>query len=168
MKISLTITSVIIAATLLSSSPAVWAGEPDLIGVWGLISLWAEDAQTSSVPHPMWGEHPIGLLNYSPGGHMSAVLMAQGRKPMSGVTDKRLEEFAQMFTTMSSYAGTYTVQGSTVTHHVAVAGDPSWVGKEQVRFVDLDNRTLTVSTPPILNPSDGKTYKIVAVWKRLE
>jgi len=168
MKIKSAIFSTIIATMLVASSNIVFAADPGVVGVWGLVSLGAEDVQTGTMHQRIWGEHPVGLLIYTAAGHMSAVLTAEGRKPMTGVGEKHSEESAQLFATMTGYAGTYNIKGDTVTHHVEVAGDPSWIGKDQVRFAKLENGMLTISTPPMFNPADGSSYKITAVWKQLE
>jgi hypothetical protein len=168
MNIRSTIASAILAIILATLSNTVFAADLGVVGVWSLVSLSVEDAQTGAVHQRAFGEHPIGLLTYTAAGHMSAIIAAEGRKPLSGMGEKRLEESAQLFATMTGYAGTYSVQGGTVTHHVEVAGDPSWIGKDQIRFAKLENGILTISTPPMLNSANGSSYKITAVWKRLE
>lgn len=74
---------------------------------------------------------------------------------------------AQLFNTMSAYAGTYTFEApDRVVHHVEVAWAPSWVGSRQPRRLQLDGDTLTLSTQPIRNPADGKEYIYSTVRKR--
>jgi hypothetical protein len=100
-----------------------------VVGAWKLLSYERVDAASGETTRP-WGENPLGYLMYLPGGHMSATLTSEGRKPVPPTDEKQV---AQLYFNMSAYAGTYTVQGSTLVHHVKVAWVPSWVGSDQPR-----------------------------------
>jgi Lipocalin-like domain len=142
-----------------------WAGGTlgAVVGAWKLLSYERVDAASGETTRP-WGENPLGYLMYLPGGHMSATLTSEGRKPAPPTDEKQV---AQLYFNMSAYAGTYTVQGSTVVHHVKVASVPSWVGSDQPRQATLDGDTLTIRTQPITH-IDGKDYIYIPVWKRAE
>ncbi len=48
-----------------------------------------------------------------------------------------------------AYAGSYTLDGMTVTHHVEMSLFPNWIGTDQVRAIAiLENGDLELSTPP--------------------
>lgn len=104
---------------------------------------------------------------YFPDGHMSAIITSEGRLPVAPTDEKYHEKTSQLLSTMAAYAGTYTVQGNKVIHHVEVAWSPSWVGSEQPREINLDNDTLTIRTQPIRNTREGKDYIYLLVWKRV-
>src|SRR5262245_15491639 len=92
-----------------------WAGgtlgaELAVVGAWKLLSYERVDAASGETTRP-WGENPLGYLMYLPGGHMSATLTSEGRKPAPPTDEKQV---AQLYFNMSAYAGTYTVQGGTV------------------------------------------------------
>ena len=67
------------------------------------------------------GEHPQGFLSYSSDGRMYAILVAGDRiKPQGEApTD---DERVKLHQSMIAYAGTYTIDGGEVVHHV----DISW------------------------------------------
>jgi hypothetical protein len=46
-----------------------------------------------------------------------------------------------------SYAGTYTVQGDKVIHHLDASWDQTLTGTDQVRFFKLDGNILTRRDP---------------------
>jgi hypothetical protein len=151
-------------AVALHAIPVSHAADLSVIGAWSLLSFAREDSVSGETTRP-WGDHPLGYLMYLPGGHMSAVLTAEGRKPASPADEKQA---AQLFWNMSSYAGTYTVEGNTVVHHVEAAWLPGWVGGDQPRKAVLEGDRLTIRTQPIQDTFAGKDYIYVLVWKRAE
>jgi lipocalin-like protein len=152
----------LLAAALGVVAPA-HAADLSVVGTWKLLSFVREDVVSGKTTRP-WGENPSGYLMYLPDGHMSAVLTSESRKDAAPPTDEK--QTAQLFLTMSAYAGTYTVQGNTVVHHVDVAWQPSWVGSDQPRQATLEGDTLTIRTQPIRYWVEGKDYVIILVWKR--
>ena len=90
-----------------------------LIGVWelqGVVSIGSDGV----LSYP-FGEHPGGVILYTPDGGMSATISAQ---PSSGVLNV-------------SYAGWVSIEGSTLTHHVLVGADHYGVGEILVRDAEL-------------------------------
>jgi hypothetical protein len=77
-----------------------------------------------------------------------------------------LEECAQAFTTFNAYAGAYTLDGSTVIHHVEVASIPNRVGTDLVRTFTLSDNRITLKTPPTVSQSVVKIFELV--WERVE
>jgi hypothetical protein len=53
---------------------------------------------------------------------------------------------------------------STVTHHIAGASFPNFVGTEQKRVFVLSGKRLELETPPMLRGSTGVTFHLV--WER--
>jgi hypothetical protein len=43
---------------------------------------------------------------------------------------------------IGAYAGTYSVDGNKVTHHIVAGYRPDWVGGDQIRFVELSGDKL--------------------------
>jgi hypothetical protein len=153
-------TALLLGVTL----PAIAAGPP-VVGTWGLVSYAREDPATGASTFP-WGEKPSGLLLFLPDGHMSVVINAQGRQPAARGEDGFVEKQAKLFQTVTAYAGTYAVRGSTMTVRVEVAGDPGLVGTELSREIRVDGDLLTIRTQPMKSLSDGKMYVYALVWKR--
>jgi hypothetical protein len=113
-----------------------------LIGAWELQELVSVGGD-GSLSYPL-GEHPGGLILYTPDGGMSATISAE---PSGGALSV-------------CYAGRVSIRGNTVTHHVLVGADPYGVGALLVRDAELttdDTLQLTASGPELLHVR----------WKRL-
>ena len=95
---------------------------------------------------------------------MSAIVTSDNRvKPRdANPTD---EERVKLHQTMSAYAGTYTLDGEKVTHHVDVSWNEAWTGTDVVRSYKLEGNTLTITTALYKSTADGRT---VAVWEKVK
>jgi Lipocalin-like domain len=140
------------------------------VGVWALVDSVEVDSNTSEISRPR-GRHPTGMLVYSAGGRMCAIVTAEGRKSLEGAngateSNDYTERSAALFHSLNSYAGTYAVSGSTITHKVEVASNPAWIGTEQIRQFHCENDVLTVDATITL-PGKAAT-KVRLTWKRIE
>lgn len=139
-----------------------------LVGTWTLVAIRAI-APDGSVDPEAYGPSPVGRLTYTADGHMT-VLFAQGDRPPlshSPASPFQLEavplpELAQAFSSFSAYAGTYTLAGNTVTHHVAIASIPNRTGTDLVRILSLEGDRLTLKTLPSTNSTH-----VELIWQRL-
>jgi hypothetical protein len=77
------------------------------------------------------------------------------------------EERIKLYGTMISYAGTYTVEAEKVIHHVDISWNQAWRGTDQVRFYKLEGNTLTITSAPAPNPTDGRQGRSILVWEKL-
>src|SRR5579863_1982332 len=140
----------ILAATFMwaaaAANPAMAQGKVQsdfaklLVGTWSLTSYSSRSVETNEVFQPL-GDHPMGYLQYSPGGHMISFLSSgklHNVKPPFSDPDK-----LSFYNATIGYCGTYTVKGNTVTHHVLAAYRPDFAGGDQIRFVKLDGNKLT-------------------------
>ena len=113
----------------------------DLIGTWLLQSFDKEQADDSWQPWPR-GAH--GMLLYTAAGYMSASINwppdADGRF-------------------CDAYAGTWSVHGNEVRHHVTNSVRPKRIGKTLERRFSLDGDTLIIH----LTNSDGH---LRVCWQR--
>jgi hypothetical protein len=75
---------------------------------------------------------------------------------------------ADMFDGMYAYTGSYTVNGNTVAIHIDSAWQPGWVGTDKTRTLKLDHDILSIVTPPMTSPVDGKTYISTTIFRRVE
>jgi hypothetical protein len=141
------------------------SAENPLIGTWRLKSLVREVAATGE-RYLEFGEHPQGFIGYSGDGRMYAILMADERIQPKGepLAD---DERAQLHRSMIAYAGTYTVDGGKVVHHVEVSWNGLRNGTDQVRFFKIDGDTLTITTAPISSPVDGRPGVGILTWERV-
>jgi hypothetical protein len=77
------------------------------------------------------------------------------------------EEAADLFKTMLAYAGTYSVDGDTVTHHVDLSWNEAWTGIDQVRKARFEGNRVHLSTEPSPDIADGKMSIRTMTWEKL-
>ncbi|MFQ3619288.1 MAG: lipocalin-like domain-containing protein [Cyanobacteriota bacterium] len=142
--------------------------ENPLVGTWTLVAIRAISAD-GSVDPAAYGLAPIGRLTYTADGYMTVLFARGDRPPLSGNPTSPFDlaavpasERAQAFSSFSAYAGTYTLAGSIVTHHVAIASLPNRTGTDLVRIVALEGDRLTLKTPPT---ETGISVELI--WQRL-
>lgn len=125
--------------------------EPNpLVGTWKLIS-W-EVTLPDGATHYLYGKDVIGYLIYTADGYMSAEIMNPDRQqsdpnfPLEIAAAQTLPDSdrARAYSTYLSHCGAYTVEGSTVTHHVKAGLIPSWTGSEQRRHFSFDHGRLII------------------------
>jgi hypothetical protein len=155
------------AVMLLVFTGAAAADDVSPVGVWKVVDYTATDPATGEVKHP-FGANPIGTAIYTANGQMSVFVAGSHRMPSSSTGAKRAEERAALFDGMYAYTGTYTVKGNTVTLHIESAWQPDWVGAEKTRTLKLDHGILSIVTPPMTSPVDGKTYISTTIFRRVE
>lgn len=158
----------LMAMTMLVGAGVAKADE-SVVGVWRLVSYTAQDEESGTVIKP-FGDSPKGVLHYTAGGRMSALLTAGDRKRFTAGNriNAPADERAEAFATSSAYAGTYTLEGDRVTHHVEVATNPDWVGGDQLRFPRIEGNRLVITTPPLPTRPDGKLRVSTLTWERQE
>jgi hypothetical protein len=79
-------------------------------------------------------------------------------------TDK---ERVKLHETMVAYAGTYTLDGEKVVHHVDISWNEAWTGTDQVRFYTVDGDVLTIKTSLHKNPMDGREGWAVLIGEKV-
>jgi hypothetical protein len=87
-------------------------------------------------------------------------------KPLAANTTD--EERVKLHQTMFAYAGTYTLDGDKVTHHVDISWNEAWTGTDVVRFYKLEGNTLTITTAPSKSGIDGREGRTLVVWERVK
>jgi hypothetical protein len=133
----------------------------NVVGVWRLVSVVYEDAQTKERT-PVLGERPRGRQIATADGHWLALVTAEGRP-----VPKTDEERAQALRTMISYTGRYRVEGGKVITKVEAAWNEAWVGGEQVRFIRFEGDRLFIESPPMPHPNvGGKIVRVIVIWER--
>jgi hypothetical protein len=154
------IKSAALACVLLSALTGAWAGENPLVGTWAL------NSGTGERFYPL-GENPHGYISYSDDGRMYTIQTIGDRiKPRELVpTD---EERAKLQQSMIAYAGTYTSESGKLVHHIDISWNEVWTGTDQVRFYTVEGNTLTIKTPPLKNPVDGREGVAILVWEKVK
>jgi len=133
-----------------------------LAGTWKLVSASSttSNGERSETPY---GPNPVGILTYTGDGRVSALISYGGRKALGALAP--VEEQAEAFKTFLAYAGRYTLDGETVTHHVEISSIQNYVGKDLVRTVTFQGEQITLVTPP--TRVNGKIQTLELIWERL-
>src|SRR5262249_49381894 len=76
-------------------------------------------------------------------------------------------EVEALFRSMTSYGGTYTIDGNEITHHVDVSWNQSWTGSDQKRVARFEGNRVYLSTPPSLDPITGTMSMRTMTWEQL-
>lgn len=105
----------------------------DIIGAWNLVDTFRENPDGTKTPHQ--GANPKGIIMYTADGHMSAITRASNR-PFPATADATDADKASMFDSYLSYAGRWSLDGDTVTHHVDHALNENFVGMDRKRVID--------------------------------
>lgn len=137
-----------------------------LLGTWTLRSFTTEHLATGKKT-ALLGAHPVGYLSYSADGRMYAIFAAQGRKAPADLVPTDAERI-DLYNGFSAYAGTYRVQGDTVSHAVDASWNEAWTGTTQVRRFRIDGTQLTIETLPDRNPVTGQECISTLVWIKVE
>lgn len=135
-----------------------------IVGTWRLVSLFEEETESKAV-HKTFGDHPLGLLTYTPDGHMMAFLVDPSRKPTAAPKPTDAEA-AQLYQTMVAYTGRYTLEGEKITHHVDISWNQAWNGTDQWRYFEMKNNRLTLKSAPLVSPFSSKEIVATAVWEQ--
>ena len=123
----------------------------ELQGTWTLERFDIEPNEGAIRP---WGKSTHGLLIYSSSGHMSVSI----NKDVERESENEAED---LFDSILFYAGTYKVEGNTIRHLVTEASNPARIGKEMIRYAELSNGQVTLTTPM---ESFGRA---ILVWKKV-
>jgi hypothetical protein len=158
----------LIGSLVLLTSASAWAvGNEELYGTWRLVSF-TEQVVATGEKTDVFGKAPRGFLSYSRDGRMHAIVVS-GERPKPADPAKRTDqERAELLKTMIAYAGTFTFDGKTVTHHVDISWNENFTGTALVRNVRLEGRTLHIATNPQPRLIDGKPSILLLTWEKVE
>jgi Lipocalin-like domain len=126
--------------------------QESIVGTWRLISFHGRKADGTL--RLAFGENPQGLLVYTVGGHMIAILSEPNRESFcssnfrGGIPEEALAAVNSYY--YISYFGRYEVHGDEVIHHVEMSLFPNWIGQDQVQKLRFADGNLILSTPSFL------------------
>jgi hypothetical protein len=139
-----------------------------LIGAWKLVSYVGHPVDGSAPFFPL-GEHPSGIILYTPDGFMSAQLMSDGRAPFASGDwfEATLEEYRAEASTYIAYSGRFEVdeEKKTLTHSMFVSLFPNWIGQTQPRVVAIEGDKLHLATESPTR-SRGRLAMSRLTWRR--
>ncbi len=143
------------------------AGDEQLYGTWRLVGNTSTVVATGKTEE-IFGKAPRGFINYGRDGRVMVLIVGDQRPKPVDLEKMTDQERADLFRTMVAYAGTYTFNGKTVTHHLDAAWNQIWTGTDQVRNVKFDGRKLILTTNPQPRSKDGKMSVNVLVWEKMQ
>lgn len=135
------------------------------VGRWNLIA-WEQRYDDGRLQKPM-GERPRGFIRYTADGEMVVMISSEDRKRFEkgGQWDAPDAEKAYAYNTMLSYAGRFSVDDDTVTHHVDMSLFPNWEGGTQKRkFALKADGTLELTARLEAGTPEARTAALV--WCR--
>jgi Lipocalin-like domain len=137
-----------------------------LVGTWRLVSASSREVNSGAVTQAFGGPHPVGFISYGQDGRMMAVIAYDNRIKPARVDQTTAEQRDELFKTMAAYAGTYTVSGNSVQHHIDVSWNETWTGTRVTRDISFADGKLVLTSHPLLD-RDGKTVVLTATWDKV-
>ena len=118
----------------------------DLIGTWRLQSFAFTD-EAGAVLHPL-GEQLTGFVLISAEGYLALNFMAGERSRFADddLFGGNAAERARATAEVVSFAGPYEYDGAVVSVTIEYSVYPNWIGRIQVREVELSGDTLILRT----------------------
>ncbi len=135
-------------------------------GTWTLQSWVAEDLETGQKSNP-FGERPNGYISYGPDCRMYAILVKDNRKAPAALVPTDAEKI-DLYAGVIAYAGTYTLDGNKVSHHIDISWNQVWTGTTQVREFKVEGNTLYIRAAPAKSPLTGRRTVFSLVYNKVE
>lgn len=134
-----------------------------LYGTWKLVSITRKNSSGKKLDD--YGIGSTGYINYAPHGRMMVIIVKGNRKKPLRKTIMPTEAMA-LLSSMTSYAGHYTIHGNQIIHHVDISWNETWTGTTQKRFYTFEGQYLVLTMPTFFDPKAGRT-KIDLKWKKI-
>ena len=136
----------------------------DVVGTWKLVSGEKKIVKTGEIVNA-YGAHPVGWITYSRDGRMMTVAAFDGRPKLPSIDKIKDSDKIKLFDTLFAYAGTYTISGNQIIHHVDTSWNETWTGTDKVRNVEVRGNQLVYTTTPQMSPS-GQMVVLTLVWQK--
>lgn len=141
--------------------------EADFLGTWRLVGASRKDLSTGEVTQAFGGPHPVGFISYGKDHRMMTVVAYDDRIKPPRVDQVSAEQRDELFRTMFAYAGTYSISGTSVEHHIEVSWNETWTGTTLIRDISFQNGKLVLTARPHLDV-DGRSVIFTAIWEKAE
>ena len=144
----------------------------ELVGTW-FLQEWDCTLDGKYLNHP-FGRDAQGVISYSPGGRMSAILMKTGRSQLSVPSLIKASDIEklQVVDGYVSYAGSWSIEDDQMTHSVDFSLLPNWIGIQLVRKMSWTSKYSAADETPQLilstipeTTSSGKIIVNRLRWK---
>jgi Lipocalin-like domain len=128
------------------------------LGTWKLVAFKRKFSDTGELIDVM-GPNPQGAITLGADGRMSAVITASERDADTPP--------GELFGKLMAYAGRYTIDGDRFVTDVDVAWHPGWIGTQQVRYFELREDELHITTAEQTHPAfPGRLGRGLLIWRR--
>jgi len=126
---------------------------PNVIGTWRLVRAVARDSAGNPLRTP-YGGRASGRVVLQDDGRMMTVVCDSSAELPAGTTRE-----------YSSYCGSYTFDGTTLTTKVDAASDHSRIGTDQVRGVRFEDGVMVLRPP--LRSYGGAAEQRELYWEKI-
>lgn len=137
-----------------------------LIGTWRQLTAVAE-ALPSGVKRDVMGPNPVAYVIFTPNRRMMLMGVDPDRKRPAGKVPTA-EEAKELYFSMIAYGGTYTVDGNEVVYDLDISWNQVWTGTKQLRYWEIKDGRLTISTPEFIDPFVGGRSIHRITWEKIE
>ena len=135
------------------------------LGTWKLVSVTFQYEDTGEKTQP-YGARPSGYLSYGADCRMNALIVSDSRKPPAGDVPTGAEK-AGLYDGLVAYAGTWSIAGDKVSHHVDISWNQAWTGTTQVRQFRIEGDRLHIRSMPAKSFQDGRVVSAILEWIRV-
>jgi hypothetical protein len=137
----------------------------DIQGTWLLMSMNIIDSSGQS--YDMYGKDPQGISTFDTKGYLNAQMGASGRPLFASeiLNQGSAEEITSAYKSYMAFFGRYK-ETSPGTLSIRLEGClfPNWEGKEIIRYAEITDNLLYLTTPP--TQFGNITAIVKAVWKK--
>lgn len=158
--------TLIFATAFVTSAVAQQHCSGPQLGTWKVQSYVTTDLATGQKSET-FGAHPSGFLSYGPDCRMQAILIKEPRKAPANIVPTDAERI-DLFNGLIAYAGTYSIKGDIVSHHIDASWFQTWTGTTQSRHFKIDGKTLHIETLPYQSMKTGRDITAALVFTKVE
>ena len=135
------------------------------LGTWKLQSFTREDLATGQKTD-LFGAHPSGYISYGADCRVYTIVTKEGRKAPAALVPTEAER-VNLYSGLIAYAGTYSIDGDRVSHHIDASWNEAWTGTTQIRQFKIEANTLHITSRE-RNQVDGRESSSVLIWTKVE
>jgi len=136
------------------------------LGTWKLQSYTVKDLATGQTTD-IFGARPSGYISYGSDCRMSAILIQEDRKAPASLVATEAERI-DLYGGLIAYAGSYSIEGDKVSHHIDASWNQAWTGTTQVRQFRIDGKTLYITAMASKHALTGRETSSALTWTKVE
>ena len=155
-----------IGACCLTATAANALETQDVVGTWHLVSAKRVILDTNESMDAYGGSQPNGWLNFGSDGRVMVMISHHGRQKPAIPEKISDEERIKLHKSFFGYAGTYKIDGKTISNNIDTSWNEAWTGTTQIRDVEFKDGKLVYTTRPAPFSGDGKQSVVTLVWER--